>query len=266
MLIRIMAANLTSGNYQSYDGDSNGPAGIRIMQALKPDIILIQEFNYKNDTAADFRSLVDQVCGTECVYYREGGGQNIPNGVISRWPFISSGEWDDVSVPDRDFAYARIDIPGSKDLFVVSIHLPTDATKRRTSVDMYLNPKMQGDPVATFAYRVIGGDFNTDSVSEYAITALPNFMEKTVMPVDQNGNHNTNEPRGKPYDRVLPDLDLDTHRVPVVVGSHSYPTGLVFDSRVFTPLSEVPPVLYGDCNQFQMQHMAVVKDFLIPIN
>ena len=40
--IRIVAGNITSGNGQNY----NEGHGIRIFQGLKPDIILIQEFNY----------------------------------------------------------------------------------------------------------------------------------------------------------------------------------------------------------------------------
>ena len=40
VITRIMASNLSSGNYQSYDPGH----GIRLMQGVDPDIILIQEF------------------------------------------------------------------------------------------------------------------------------------------------------------------------------------------------------------------------------
>src|SRR5205085_11524393 len=40
--LRLVAANLTSGNFQSWDpGD-----GIRILEGLHPDVVLVQEFNY----------------------------------------------------------------------------------------------------------------------------------------------------------------------------------------------------------------------------
>ena len=47
----------------------------------------------------------------------------------------------------------------------------------------------------------------------------------------------------------------------VVFASHSFPKGLVFDSRVYTPLSDVAPVLQLDSGN--AQHMAVVKDFVV---
>lgn len=48
------------------------------------------------------------------------------------------------------------------------------------------------------------------------------------------------------------------------IGSNSHTNGLVFDSRVYTPLSAVSPVLSTDSGASNMQHMAIVKDFLVP--
>ena len=50
LAIRVIAANLTSDNKQSYspdNGNHSNPegAGARILKALKPDIVMIQEFN-----------------------------------------------------------------------------------------------------------------------------------------------------------------------------------------------------------------------------
>lgn len=49
LVIRVVAANLTSGNFQTYSPDNanhSNPegAGARILKALQPDIVLIQEF------------------------------------------------------------------------------------------------------------------------------------------------------------------------------------------------------------------------------
>jgi len=49
-----------------------------------------------------------------------------------------------------------------------------------------------------------------------------------------------------------------------VLGGRSYANGIVFDSRVFTPLSAVVPVLAGDSGAFQMQHMAVMRTYDFP--
>jgi len=37
---------------------------------------------------------------------------------------VEAGEWDDPRVGNRDFAWARIDIPGPVDLWAVSVHFP----------------------------------------------------------------------------------------------------------------------------------------------
>jgi len=83
-------------------------------------------------------------------------------------------------------------------------------------------------------------------------------------PVDQDGNDRTNEPRNQPYDWVLADPDLDALEVPTRIGDQEFAAGLVFDSRVFSPLSEVAPVEAGDSGAPNMQHMAVVRDFEVP--
>jgi hypothetical protein len=57
---------------------------------------------------------------------------------------------------------------------------------------------------------------------------------------------------------------LNRHAVPVVIAGSRFPNGLVFDSRVFTPLGKCPPVRQGDSGLPNMQHMAVVRDFSLP--
>src|ERR1700743_3603520 len=118
--VRIMSANL-NGNSQTYE-----PFALRIFQGLKPDIVAIQEFNYNNNTPADFRSMVDTAFGTDFSYFRESNAAySIPNGIISRYPIMNSGSWTDNSVGNRGFAWAQIDLPGTNILFVVSVHLLT---------------------------------------------------------------------------------------------------------------------------------------------
>jgi hypothetical protein len=46
------------------------------------------------------------------------------------------------------------------------------------------------------------------------------------------------------------------------VGGEAFPDGLVFDSRAFSPLSAVAPVLVNDSSTFQ--HMGVVREFVVP--
>ncbi len=256
LTIRIMAANLSSGTEQAYQS-----AGIRIFQGLKPDVVLIQEFKYGSGS---LRDLVDTAFGTEYYYWVEGGLDNIPNGVVSRWPFTSFGEWTS-PVSGRDFAWAVIDLPGETDLQAVSVHLPTSSAGDRNTEAGILKTEVAAnfDPAA---YIVIGGDLNTGSTGESCIGTFNTFLDADDhRPVDQNGNDNTSEARDDPYDWVMPNSVLDARHATLVIGSSSYPEGLAFDSEVYTPLGEVSPVQEGDSHVSGMQHMGVVKAFEIPV-
>ena len=129
--LRVVAANITSGTRQSYDEGH----GARILQALRPDVVLIQELNYGYDEPSDIRAFVDDTFGTDFHYFREEGG-TIPNGVVSRYPIVESGQWEDPATSTRAFAWARIDIPGDVDLWAVSVHLLTsNSSDRRREAD-----------------------------------------------------------------------------------------------------------------------------------
>ena len=257
--LRIMAANITSGTNQSYDPGH----GIRIFQGLHPDVVLIQEFNFGDNTTTAIRGFINSAFGPSFTYYREGGAQ-IPNGIVSRYPIIASGEWDDPSVDNRDFAWARIDIPGPKDLWAISVHLLTSSASNRNSEATALKNFINAN-VPPGDYLVIGGDFNTGGRTEAALSTLSSIVVTAgPYPTDQNNNGNTNAGRAKPYDWVLVDLDLHQYRAATTIGTRSFANGLVFDSRVFTPIAGVAPVQPGDSGATNMQHMAVVRDFVLP--
>jgi len=256
---RVMAANTTSGNYQAYENP-----GIRIFQGLKPDIVAVQEFNYESGS---LRDLIDTSFGTNFYYYCEGGGEQIPNGIVSRWPFKASGEWEDVEVSNRDFAWATIDIPGPKDLHIVSVHLLTSGSGVRNDEATEIKAQI----VANFPendYIVVGGDMNTGSRTEAAINTYkssPIPLSDSHIPRDQNGNDDTNAGRNKPYDWVLPNTALNNCHTATIIDGHSLANGLVYDSRVTSPYTLRPsPIQSGDSGVSGMQHMGVVKDFLIP--
>jgi len=79
------------------------------------------------------------------------------------------------------------------------------------------------------------------------------------VPADQNGDSDTNLGRTERYDRVLLSFSLTNRLGPVVLPSRTFTNGLVFDSRNYTPLSDVSPVALNDSGTSGMQHMAVVK-------
>ncbi len=257
--VRLMAANISSGNYQSYDPGH----GTRIFQGTKPDVVMIQEFNYGDNSATAIRSFVNTAFGSSFYYYREAGAQ-IPNGIISRYPIVASGEWDDPYVTNRDFAWARIDIPGPKDLWVVSVHLLTsDATTRNNEATNLVSRIKSLVPAGD--YLAIGGDLNTDTRSESSFSTFSQVVTtSSPYPADKNGNTNTNASRAKPYDHLLVDSDLRAYQTSTVIGSSSFSAGLVVDTRVYSPLSDISPALSTDSGATNMQHMAVIKDFLVP--
>ncbi len=257
--VRVMAANITSGNGQSYE-----TAGINIFQGLQPDIVAIQEFRYgSGSTASQLRTLVDTAFGTNFNFFCESG-YNIPNGIVSRYPILAAGSWDDALISDRGFAWAQIDLPGTNDLYVVSVHLyssgsATDRNTEATEIKNYIQANFPAN-----AWVIVAGDFNTSSRGEACVSTFKTFLSDDPIPTDNNLNPNTSEPRSKPYDYVLPSLSLVSRLVPSVIGAQSF-NGLVFDSAVFTPLSAVAPVAAGDSHTLNMQHMAVIKDFSITV-
>jgi endonuclease/exonuclease/phosphatase family metal-dependent hydrolase len=249
-----MAANLTSGTQQAYEDP-----GIRIFQGLKPDIVAIQEFNYG---AGPLRSLVDTAFGTDYNFYVEPRVGGIPNGVVSRYPLVATGAWTDASTPDRAFAYARIDIPGPVDLWIVSVHLLTTSASARSTETMQLLGYINANIPAS-DYVVVGGDFNTDSTGEQALANLSSAVDiASPWPADQAGNSNTSINRNHPHDWLLVRGNAEVFKTATAIGAAAFPAGLVFDSRVYTPLGDVPPVVVTDSGASGMQHMPVTKDFL----
>lgn len=267
LVLRVMAANLTSGSNQAYEGP-----GLRIFQGLKPDIVAIQEFNYSNNSPAAFRTMVDLALGKEFAWFRESGaGYSIPNGIISRFPILSSGSWEDVDagVNDRGFAWARIDIPGTNDLYVVSVHLKASSgsdnpARRFAEATNLVNLITSNFPPQ--AWTIVAGDCNIYDPSELAYQRLATRFSDNPVPTDAEsaGDPDTNLSRSERYDYVFPSQSLATKLVPTIVGTRTFSKGLVFDSRVYVPLSDVAPVLASDSGATGMQHMGVVRSFNVP--
>jgi endonuclease/exonuclease/phosphatase family metal-dependent hydrolase len=265
--VRIMAANLTSGTSMSYEAP-----GIRIFQGLEPDVVAIQEFRYNSSTSdAQLRQLVNTAFGPSFYYYREVGSYNIPNGIVSRWPILSSGTWEDVdpNLNDRGFAWAKIDLPGTNDLYVVSIHLKassgsSNASRRDAEATNLVNLIHANFPAN--AWIIVAGDCNIHDPSEGAYLCLSTNFSDSPIPTDAEigGDADTNEPRSARYDYVFPSQNFSNLLVSTVYGANIFPKGLVFDSAVYSPLSDVSPVQSGDSHVTGMQHMGVIRTFNVP--
>lgn len=261
--VRIAAANTTSGTATTYDS----PESIRIFQGLKPDVVLLQEFRYRTGAETELREFVTTAFGASYNYYREPALTNndIPNGIVSRWPIVESGSWDDPNVDNRGFAWAKIAIPDAPHpLWAVSLHLLTSSAANRAAEAVALVAKIK-EVVPASDYLVVGGDLNTSVRTEACIATVSEVVVASApYPDDGAGNENTNGPRTKALDWLLADPDLAALSVPVSIGARSFPAGLVFDSRTYEPLADVAPIQVADSDALNMQHMPVVRDFAIP--
>lgn len=280
--LRLLAGNLSTTKKgvcsQCYDGEE----GIRIFQGLKPDVAMIQEFNYGDNTPDALREMVDVAFGKRFFYRVQPRvfPVKIPNAIVSYYPIKEWGILEDENVSDRSHVWARLDIPGPHDLWVVSVHFPTKGTLRKTSIPQLMN-NLANLNIPKDDYVAIGGDFNTTSrtndeglrkLDDTKLVVLDNDHD---CPIDQNRtdeesqdklskqSDNTNLKRTKDYDAIYTSQNLKDLRITVKIGSAQNLShrGLVFDSRVFTPLSEVFPVKKTDSEAPDMQHMAVIKDF-----
>lgn len=271
--IRIVAGNVTSGNNQSYDPGH----GIRIFQALKPDIALVQEMNYGNNSASDYKNFAQKIVGTN-YYAVDSADYQIPNGVVSRYPITSHGYWKDPNINNRALMWAVVDIPGNKDIFAISVHLHTSPASDQTTAALVIVDEIAKLKSANpdKYYYVVGGDFNgPTAVSSGGFGKNNTFYVAGPDPVDEEGYGETNAGRKKQLDFVLADYPLHEFQVPTVYYSskdpaktRTYENGLVFDTRVYSQsvLDEYfSPAQTSDSSASQMQHMAVVKDFLIEL-
>ncbi len=255
--ITIMSCNLVSG----YPAVYRDP-GCRVIQALKPDIMGVQEFNITN---ASYRAFVDVNFGTNYSYYVEPQATNFfpqPNGMVSRWPITASGEWADPITVNRDFAWATIDIPGDRNLHLVVAHLYYSGTEedRETEARALTNYIRQAGFPAN-DYVVIAADLNTLTYTEPCLAVLTNIVSDRYKPCDQNGDIDTSKNRDQRFDYVLPTRNLDSNHYTVVVSGSNFVNGLVFDTRLWSPVP--PPALAGDSSATGNAHMAVMKAFSI---
>ncbi len=230
--------------------------------------------NYKSNTDTNYKELAQEMVGTN-YYSVDSSSFQIPNGVVSKWPIIDSGYWDDPYLSNRELAWAIIDIPGDRDLFAISVHLHTSPPSDQVGAALVIAEEVKDlkDAHPGSYYYVVGGDFNGPSaVNTNGFGKYGDFYVSGPDPEDDNGNENTNSNRNSQYDFVIAGTDLHAYQVPVVYYSNTdsstktYNDGLVFDTRIYNQsiLDEYfSPAQTGDSAASQMQHMGVVKDFVI---
>jgi len=148
---------------------------------------------------------------------------------------------------------------------VVSVHLLTDDSKRPDEATNLSALIAANFPASD--YVVLAGDLNTDSRTEQTVSILlATPLSDNHKPADQAGDQDTNSSRSKPYDYVLPNPTLSARHTATRLEGKLFANGLVYDSRVTTPYALRPsPIEAGDSGVAGMQHMAVVKDYVLPV-
>ncbi|MGD9875080.1 MAG: lamin tail domain-containing protein [Kiritimatiellia bacterium] len=264
----IVTANLTSGTNEVNSTTTWDDPGCRILQALCPDVVMMQEWVLKSGTT--YRGFVNEHFGTGFSYYVEyqTGLYSQPNGIISRWPITASNEWNDAELSNRDFANVTIDLPGSKDLHAVSVHLKAssletpdeDAATRLAEARALTNYiALAGWP--TGDYVVLGGDLNLTNRTEACLKVLTNVLSDAHQPADQDGDKDTNNGKYRPYDLILPATNLDARHCSITCYGETFANGMVFDTREIWNGGLPPPALANDSDALNMQHLAVMKVF-----
>ncbi len=272
--LRVLASNLTSGNYQTYEEE-----GINILKALKADIILVQEFNYDGEIS----NFVKTTFGDEFTYFRgtPTGNGDIPNGVISRYPIIDKGEWKDERVNDRLIDWVIIETPAKK-IFAVSVHLKAKENKYQIKAAELISKKIYNHRVAhpNEYFYIVGGDFNgaASLCRDNSCNGFKKYNNEnifyTALPdpySEYNRGTTTNATKTRQLDFILVDYSLKDFQISTDYcktedDCKSYPSGLVFRSDEYSQSDldrYFSPVQTNDSEVMQMQHMGVVKDFLI---
>jgi len=261
-VITIMAANLTSGT-NLVDGTYwYTESAQRIFRRLRPDVVAIQEWKFTNASA---RAFVDSVFGTNYHFYiePESDGNPIPNGVISRWPITVSNEWTDAFVGSRDHVQVTIDIPGNRNLHVVSTHFKAGSGEAATRENQ---ARALTNYIATAAfptndYVVIAGDLNLTSRTEATFGIITSVVTDVRQPADRDGDLNTNLGRNNPYDFVLPNHVLNADHITINVAGVAFADGVIFDTSQFN--DHLLPSLVQDAYDSNRTHLAVMKAFTI---
>ena len=276
--LRLLTSNLTSGNTQSYK-----EPGINILKALNADIIMIQEFNAEGGV----ENFVKNTFGEEFYFFRGTPTRNgdIPNGIISRYPIINSGEWNDPRVKDRKIDWSIIDMSQNltKNIFIVSVHLKAKEGSSQITAANIISEKIYNHRLENpnKFYYIVGGDFNGDASlcrknKRDTCNGFKTYNREDIFytelpdPYSQyQHNTTTNRTKSKQLDFILVDHNLkdkqfSTNYCDDDDNCLNYPNGLVFRSNDYSQKEldkYFVPVKRTDSEATQMQHMGVVKDF-----
>ena len=166
----------------------------------QPAVVLFQNFVAGDNSPAALNDWVATHFGAEFSYVHDAKSV-LPSAVISRFTIAEYGVWSDLESQygDGRSLYARIDLPGETDLWVVNTHLSPESELRRQQAEALLKRIIYTLPEEV--YLLIGGQLN---ITDNADPALDILQEVVVT----EGPLLIKQEDGAVYDWLLADADL----------------------------------------------------------
>jgi len=172
--------------------------------ADQPAVILLQNFVAGDNSEAAINNWVTTTFGDEFSYARDAKSP-IPSGVISRFSIIKYGVWSDLETKEGDgrSLYARINLPGEKDLWVINTHFSLEPKQRLAQAHDLLDHLLIEVPEND--YVLVGGQLNITDIDDPALEALQKLLKlEDPLLIHQED--------GDVYNWLLADADLAQYR------------------------------------------------------
>lgn len=260
---RVVAANLNTTQ-----AEGTTAAGQRLLQGLKPDIVLVQGF-YAGEIGNP--AFVRQTFPEWTTPYLYMVANTAPqNGILTRFPILNfeRGAIDHTFDFSRAAGWARLRLPNDVSLLAFSIALSESAQERVFEVESLLPEIRLVQARFPGSYTLIGGVTGADSLDDPTIARLAEVAD-LLAPAANDGSTSatatlTNVLRTRQMNAILPAPELVEYQRDTIVGAQFFPTGLVFDSRFYSPLADVAPIQPGDSASGRIEELLVVRDFELP--
>ncbi|MCP5419569.1 MAG: hypothetical protein H6969_03605, partial [Gammaproteobacteria bacterium] len=166
----------------------------------QPAVVLFQNFTMGDNSPSALDEWVTNNFGAEFTYVRDAKSA-VPSAVISRFSIAEHGVWSDLEGKQGDgrCLYARIDLPGETDLWVINAWLSSDSALRLQQTQALVDNLTTRIPVAD--YVVVGGQLNITDNGDPAFKLLQETLGVEGPLVIQQDD-------GKTYDWLLADANL----------------------------------------------------------
>jgi len=272
--LRVVSANLATAVKTGSNGNRDivvaryDQHGQRILASLQPDILLLQECIFENDTTQGLEAYFQPIFFNRPVFWyrpqlsRAVGGAH-PDCIVSAYPFVERGfspnrmgktaNQNNEANPANDennthgrrnAIWVRFLLPSNRNLWVVTAHFSSPKDGNDTPQVLQAQALVQGVEALTSRGNddlvIFGGDLNTISAESKALRVLANFFVVPAagdepVPMDRDRATATNTGRTTISDWLLITPPLVEHEQKFNVGNDTFDHGFIFDTRTYSP-------------------------------